>query len=135
MDAIRIAQLEEAVALYRGKFLEEFFLEDSAEFEDWVLVQREALHRRALDALATPATYYEQRRDFAAARGNLARQLELDPWYEEAHRQGMRALALDGQTVLRWPSMRPASESGLNNWASSQPRRRTSYTSRSGLVL
>ena len=97
VDAIRIAQLEEAVALYRGKFLKEFFLADSTEFEEWAMVQREALHQRALDALATLATYFEQRGEFSAARRHLARQLELDPWHEEAHRQLMRVLALDGQ--------------------------------------
>lgn len=96
-DAIRVAQLEEVVALYRGKFLQEFFLEDSAEFEEWALVQREALHQRALDALAWLANYYDQRGNFPAAHRHLARQLELDPWREEAHRQMMRVLAQDGQ--------------------------------------
>ena len=95
--ATRTVQLEKAVALYRGKFLQEFFLEDSAEFEEWALVQREALHQRALDALAYLANYYEQHGDFPAARRHLARQLELDPWREEAHHQMMRVLAQDGQ--------------------------------------
>ncbi len=96
-DADRAAHLEQAMALYRGKFLQEFFLEDSAEFEEWVLVQREALHQRALDALAYLANYYEQRGDLAAARRHITRQLELDPWREEAHRQMMHLLAQDGQ--------------------------------------
>jgi DNA-binding SARP family transcriptional activator len=34
---------------------------------------------------------------FQAARRHASRQLELDPWREEAHCQMMRALALDGQ--------------------------------------
>jgi predicted ATPase/DNA-binding SARP family transcriptional activator len=95
--SIRAARLEEMVKLYRGEFLHGFFLEDSAEFEQWALVQRESLHQQALDALSTLAEYYEQHGDFQAARRHALRQLELDPWREEAHCQAMRALALDGQ--------------------------------------
>ena len=39
--SVRAVRLEEAVKLYRGEFLQDFFLEDSAEFEQWALVQRE----------------------------------------------------------------------------------------------
>jgi predicted ATPase/DNA-binding SARP family transcriptional activator len=88
---------EKAVRLYRGKFLGQFFLQDSAEFEEWALVQRESLHRRALEALAHLAQYHERCGDYEAARRFGLRQLELDPWREEAHRQVMRALALSGQ--------------------------------------
>ena len=95
--SIRAARLEEMVKLYRGAFLHGFFLEDSAEFEQWALVQRESLHQQALDALSYLADYYEQHGDFQGARRHALRQLELDAWREEAHCQMMRALALDGQ--------------------------------------
>ena len=95
--AIRAARLEELVTLYRGEFLHGFFLEDSAEFEQWALVQRESLHQQALDALSTLADYYEQHGDLPAARRHALRQIELDPWHEEAYCQAMRALALEGQ--------------------------------------
>jgi predicted ATPase/DNA-binding SARP family transcriptional activator len=95
--SIRAARLEELVRLYRGEFLHGFFLEDSAEFEQWALVQRESLHQHALDAHSDLADYYERHGDFQAARRHALRQLELDPWREEAHCQVMRALALDGQ--------------------------------------
>jgi len=39
-----IDRLEDMVSLYRGEFLQQFFLEDSAPFEEWKLVQRETLH-------------------------------------------------------------------------------------------
>lgn len=97
-EADRAGRLEEAVALYRGEFLHDFFIADSAEFEEWSLVHREALHQRALAALAYLADYNEQRGDYGSARRYLVRQLELDPWREEAHRQLMRVLAGDGQT-------------------------------------
>lgn len=96
-SSMRAAYLEEMVKLYRGEFLQQFFLEDSAEFEQWTLVQRENLHQRVFDAFSFLANYYEQHGDFQAMRRHASRQLELDPWREEAHCQMMRALALDGQ--------------------------------------
>ena len=72
-------------------------LGDSAPFEEWALRQREHLHRRALDALTQLADYHERRGDDAHARRYAQRQLEFDPWREEAHRQLMRVLALGGQ--------------------------------------
>ncbi len=91
------ARLRQASALYRGKFLQQFFLEDSAEFEEWALLQREALQRLALEALTHLANYHEQRADYEEARGYGLRQLELEPWREEGHRQVMWVLALSGQ--------------------------------------
>ncbi len=95
--AIRAARLEEMVKLYRGEFLGQFFLEDSAEFEEWTLVQRASTHQHVLDAYSYLANFYELHGDFKAARRHASRQLDLDPWREEAHCQMMRALALDGQ--------------------------------------
>lgn len=95
--SIRAARLEEMLKLYRGEFLKQLFLEDGAEFEEWTLALRENLHQRALEAHSYLANYYELHRDFQAARRHAERQLELDPWREEAQRQMMRALALDGQ--------------------------------------
>ena len=94
---LHAARLEELVKLYRGAFLQHFFLEDSAEFEEWALVQRENMHQHVLDAYSYLADYYTSKRDFQAARRHASRQLELDPWREEAHCQMMLALALDGQ--------------------------------------
>lgn len=90
-------QLQQAVTLYQGDFLHQFFLEDSATFEEWALVQREQLHRRALTALSNLAAYHEHRADFEAALRSCERQLALDPWREEAHQQMMRILVRSGQ--------------------------------------
>ena len=92
-----IPSLEEMVQLYRGEFLEHFFLGDSAEFEEWILVQRETWHRRVMSALIYLAHHYELHGDYQTARRYALRQLGLDPWREEAHGQMMRVLALDGQ--------------------------------------
>ncbi len=95
--AICAPRLQQAVDLYRGQFLQEFFLKNSAAFEEWALARREAFHHRALEALGALATYYEQHGDLGATRRCALRALELDPWREQAHRQMMRVFALEGQ--------------------------------------
>jgi DNA-binding SARP family transcriptional activator/predicted ATPase len=90
-------ELEKAVALYRGGFLEGFFVKDSPAFEDWSLLTRERLQRQALAAFDWLVKYSEQRGEYEQARDYAWRQVELEPWQEEAHRQLMRLLALSGQ--------------------------------------
>jgi WD40 repeat protein/DNA-binding SARP family transcriptional activator len=90
-------QLAEAVALYRGGFLEGFSLKDSPAFDDWSLLTRERLQRQALLALSRLASYYEGQGEYRQASEYARRQVELEPWEEEAHRQLMRLLALSGQ--------------------------------------
>ena len=92
-----IEQLEQAIALYRSSFLEGFFVDESVLFEDWILLLRERFHRLALDALYDLAKYHERRRDYDRARRYARRQVELEPWREEAHQQLMRLLARGGQ--------------------------------------
>ncbi len=95
--AAHASNLEEMVRLYRGEFLQQLTIYDSTEFEDWLLVQRESLHQRVLDAHAYLAHYYELNSDFQNMRRHASSQLELDPWREEAHRQLMRSLAMVGE--------------------------------------
>lgn len=90
-------QLEEAVALYHGDFMEGFSLKDSLAFEDWSLMLRERLQRQILTALSQLAGYYEQQGEYARATDFAWLQVELAPWQEEAHQQLMRLLALGGQ--------------------------------------
>lgn len=88
---------EEAAALYRGDFLAHFFLADSQPFEEWLLLTRESIRRQVMSALYQLTAYYEETGEAELAQRYAARQLELDPWREEAHRQLMRALAAGGQ--------------------------------------
>jgi WD40 repeat protein/DNA-binding SARP family transcriptional activator len=92
-----IRQLEEAVALYRGDFLEGFSIADSAAFEEWALLKREQLGRQVVAALFRLAGYYEGRDAYEQALPYAWRQVELESWEEPAHRQLMRLLALSGQ--------------------------------------
>jgi DNA-binding SARP family transcriptional activator/predicted ATPase len=99
LDACRscVVRLEECVALYRGQFLAQLYVPDSTAFEEWALLKREWLHRQALDALFHLANYHERRAEYGQALEYAWRQVTFEPWGEEAHRQLMRLLALNGQ--------------------------------------
>jgi DNA-binding SARP family transcriptional activator len=123
--AICAPRLQEAANLYRGKFLQEFFLADNAEFEEWALARREAFHQRALDALTDLANYYEQHGDASATRRCAMRALELDPWREPAHRQMMRVFAREGDKPARHSrSTKPVAACCRMKWGSSRRARR-----------
>jgi len=92
-----LERLQQAVALYRGDFLADFSLADSAAFEEWALLKREWLRREALQALYCLAAYHQQQGDYEAAYPYAWRQVELDSLREEAHQQLMRILALSGR--------------------------------------
>jgi DNA-binding SARP family transcriptional activator len=92
-----LARLEQAAALYTGDFLHGFSLPDSGAFEEWALVQREQLHQAALDALGSLATAAERQGDHATQCRYARRQIELEPWREQAHAQLMRGLWASGQ--------------------------------------
>jgi len=92
-----LQRLREAVELYRGEFLEHMALPDSATLQEWALLKRESLHRAALEALTALADYHERRGEIALARAYAQRQVDLEPWNEEAHQQLMRLLALEGR--------------------------------------
>jgi len=91
------SDLEQAVTLYRGEFLEGFSLPDSSLFEEWALFHRERYHRLVLEALRRLVRHYQQAGEYERGLGHAWRQVELDPWREEAHWQLTLLLAASGQ--------------------------------------
>ncbi len=89
-------RLAQAADLYRGDLLSGFYL-DSQPFEEWLTLEREHYHRQAVEALYHLADCHNQRAEYRQAQHYARRQLELEPWREEAHRQLLVALALSGQ--------------------------------------
>jgi ABC-type transport system substrate-binding protein/DNA-binding SARP family transcriptional activator len=87
----------EAVALYRGDFLADFYLPDSEAFEEWVLSWRADLRGRALKALDSLAGRALEEGDYEAAEGFARRSIEIDYLRESSHRQYMQALAGGGR--------------------------------------
>ena len=92
-----IQSLEKAVALYRGDFLEGLLLSDSIEFEEWAMIWRERLRTQVLTALYHVTRHYLHRGKYALAQTYALRQVEMEPYREEAHRQLMLILARSGQ--------------------------------------
>jgi predicted ATPase/Tfp pilus assembly protein PilF len=92
-----VHRLEEMTDLYRGDFLQQFFLSDSGVFEEWASLKREWFHREVVGALRHLGRYHERRGNYRQAQAFAWRQISLEPWREEAHRRLMRLLALDGQ--------------------------------------
>jgi DNA-binding SARP family transcriptional activator len=96
-DPSAIERLEQAVALYRGDFLEGFTVADSEPFEHWALLTREGLERRALRALGRLVNQYEASGELGRALELAWRQVEMDPWRETAQCRLLRLLARAGQ--------------------------------------
>lgn len=89
--------VEDAVDLYRGSFLEGFSLPDSAPFEEWALLKREQLQRQVLSALHQLVSHYQRDGEVARALPFAWQAADLDPWRGDAQHQLMHLLALDGQ--------------------------------------
>ena len=93
----RASLLRQALALYRGEFLEGFYVRDAPDFEDWALVQRVHLRELALGGWDALTGLLLNAGDYDGAVAAAGRLLAMDPWREEAHRQRMLALARSGQ--------------------------------------
>lgn len=89
--------LEQAVALYRGDFLADFYVPDSNDYEDWAANYRTVLRNQVLKALGTLGTRYLEQTRYDLAEQVARRQLELDALRESAHQQLIESLARSGQ--------------------------------------
>lgn len=78
-DAFAAASLEAAVALYRGCFLDGFYLRGSPTFERWVDEQRTRLERRCAEAIRALASSAAGQGDARRAASWWGRALELNP--------------------------------------------------------
>jgi DNA-binding SARP family transcriptional activator/predicted ATPase len=92
-----VHQIEEAVGLYGGDFLEGFYVRSAPAFEEWALAERERLRQMALRALYRLVGHYTAKGDHGRGLDYATRLLALEPWHEEVHQQMMMLLALSGQ--------------------------------------
>ena len=90
-------RLHQAAELYRGSFVEHLVLRDSDSFEDWASLKRTQFQTQALEVLSNLTQYHQQCGEFDLARRYGWRQIELEPWREEAYQQLMQVLASSGQ--------------------------------------
>ena len=92
-----MAQLQQAIAAYRGSFLEQVSLPESEAFEEWVSLTRDCLHRQAVTACTLLTHSFEQQQNWEQAQIYAQRLLELEPTLETAHQSLMRILTQQGQ--------------------------------------
>jgi DNA-binding SARP family transcriptional activator/predicted ATPase/Tfp pilus assembly protein PilF len=89
--------LASAVELYRGEFLGGLYSEGCAEFELWVVGERERWQQRVVDVLWELISHHNQRDEYELGLRFANRLLALTPWQEEAHQYMMQSLARIGQ--------------------------------------
>jgi predicted ATPase/DNA-binding SARP family transcriptional activator len=96
---VEVPALQEAIQLYRGEFLDDFYVRKAPEFEGWVMNERARLRELAIKTLYALAVHHagKEEANWEEAIGYTARLLTLEPWHEEAHRLMMRLLAISGQ--------------------------------------
>lgn len=102
-DALDAGDLEAAVQLYAGPFLDGFFLRDAPEFDRWVEDQRRRLQRRCGDALTRLARAATSAGDHARALVWWRQAAELDPFDTDTVRHLVQASLIVGDraTALR----------------------------------
>ena len=90
--------LGRAVAVYRGDFLEGFEL-DEEKFDQWVLAERDRLHRLALRSHAQLIESHTKRGAVDEAIATAHQSLRIDPLQESVHRTLMRLYMDSGDLV------------------------------------
>lgn len=91
-----IASLQKTAVFIRGPFLEGLLVDDSPEWETWLLTLREQWQQRSTHLLETLAAKLTQTGNLDAAIETSRRLLTIEPWRETTHRQLMRLLARRG---------------------------------------
>lgn len=92
-----LTQMGHKAELYRGEFMAGFSLPDCPEFEDWLAVQRESMHRHALALLEKLSDCHETMGNYRRAVQFALRHTELEPWNEAAHCRVMRLYTQNNQ--------------------------------------
>lgn len=97
LDPECVSGLEQAVALYRGPFLEQIHLPGSEAFDTWIMLNRQRLHDLVISAHVKLIAHYEYQHHYQKAQQHVRRQLQLEPWNEAAYQCLMRILAQRGR--------------------------------------
>src|SRR5438876_10504821 len=91
------AQVQQALALVRGPFLDGFWLGEEAPFDEWVLQQQQQWQVRLQLLCERLSAFQETGGELVQARATLTRWLGLDPLSEEGYGRLTRVhLALGG---------------------------------------
>ena len=90
--------LARAAELYRGDFLDGFYLNEER-FDQWVIAERDRLHRMSLRVHAQLAEMLSRRGAVDEAIATAQKSLRIDPLQEPVHRTLMRLYLQSGDVV------------------------------------
>jgi diguanylate cyclase (GGDEF)-like protein len=90
-------ELQTAVDLYRGDFLSEFYAADSHAYLEWIVFHREQYFRKLLASLQSLSQYHQQAKNYEEVYKYAWQHVSLAPLEEQAHRQLMLHLAINGR--------------------------------------
>jgi len=96
-DLLSAADFERAVKIYRGDFLEGFYLRGARDFEDWIVVNREEMKSKYWECLDTLVEKNLEIGDYTSSIHYINQLLSNDLTRETAHRKKMRLLVYNGQ--------------------------------------
>jgi len=91
--------VEGALQIYQGEFLQGFYIRDSLDFEDWRRWQQERIYRLVASALHAAISNAIEAEDYQKGQTLTQQLLLLDPLDELAHRKCILLFALEGQRV------------------------------------
>jgi DNA-binding SARP family transcriptional activator/tetratricopeptide (TPR) repeat protein len=102
-------ELDRAVELWRGPFLEGFDLRDCSGWNEWLDLERAAWQQRMLDVLERAADARAADADWSGGLAHARRALAIDPLQERFHRQVMRLYEGAGDRAAALAHYRSAS--------------------------
>jgi DNA-binding SARP family transcriptional activator len=92
-----VEKIKQAIDLYKGEFLEGFFVENALEFDAWMVVERERFHYLVLDGLGKLVRWELAQGEYTSGIRHASKWVQLEPLSEAAHRQMMRLLTFSGE--------------------------------------
>jgi len=108
-DAAKRRELDQAVDLWRGPFLEGFDLRECSDWDEWLGLERSAWQQRVLDALERAADAHAVEGDWSGGLVHARRALRIDPFQERFHRQVMQLHERAGDRAAALAHYRTAS--------------------------
>lgn len=104
------AEVDRAVELWRGPFLEGFDLRDCSDWDEWLELERSTWQQRMLDVLERATEARAAASDVSGALAMARRALAIDPLQERFHRLVMRLHERAGDRAAALTHYRTASQ-------------------------
>ena len=98
MEGDNLELLSSLLLETQGEYMAGFYFNESAEFETWLITQRETWRLRLLEYLENLITYYATTNEYEMGLAFARKWLDIEPWSEPAHCWVMRLLSRTGRT-------------------------------------